>query len=126
MFLFSFFNQNFIGDIDDIRIYNRVLSIGEIDSLFHGSCVFTNINSIKSDISFSVFPNPAQNFISIKNDSGKFLQFSLYNAMGKVIVCKTLLSANNSLDLSVYSKGIYFYKLISENILMKGGTLIIH
>jgi hypothetical protein len=120
----SVYDQNFIGNIDDIRIYNRVLLASEVDSLYQQSCVFTDISSLKPEISFSVFPNPSTNIFTLKNNSNHSLQFTLYNSLGEIIIDKTLIDNTSTIDLSASSDGIYFYKLTSENNLIKTGKLI--
>jgi hypothetical protein len=57
-----------------------------------------------------IFPNPAQNKISIKLNSA-FSKFEIFDSKGELI----LLQKENMVDISNLPRGIYFVKVITEN-----------
>ncbi|MFN7015432.1 MAG: LamG-like jellyroll fold domain-containing protein [Bacteroidia bacterium] len=96
----------FKGSIDDIRIYNRVLTPLEVDSLFDepnpmttGVQDFSVINN-----SIGIYPNPttSQIYFSVQTN------VQLTNLAGQVISDKKNV---NTLDISDQLSGIYFLTL---------------
>ena len=118
------FNENFIGDIDDIRLYDRAISALEVDSLFNEENSTVGILSLEPETSFSVFPNPFKNILNIQNESNLEIQFTLYNSLGIIIYEEALKSKTSKIDLSSNPSGIYFYKLTDNKNLIKTGKLI--
>jgi len=106
-------------------------SIGTIDIIDKdvNKTVMFNITSIKntnliSSSSIDIFPNPADNKITMKlgeNLNGKLL-ISIHNIMGKVVdeftIGKDSKITTKTIDLSNYSKGVYFITLYNNNIIM--------
>lgn len=76
-----------------------------------------SLNTLKSegfanDYNFSVFPNPAENFITIQCESFDNEKIEIYDVLGQLIKSITV-SNNQKIDISNLSKGIYF--IILEN-----------
>ena len=87
--------------------------------------IFTSVNLLPDiNQSISIYPNPSNNELNIHNNSTQTFQFTLYNSLGEKIINKVLIHKANTIDLSGYSNGIYFYKLISDKQLIKSGKLI--
>ena len=66
------FPYYFSGKIDDIGIWNRILTQQEITSLYTSSTV--GITEISQSNLFSVFPNPANSEINVKIDTNLYCQ----------------------------------------------------
>ena len=67
------------------------------------------LNEIKNDLTeFSIYPNPTNNYLTIKHNSKEFYGVEIYNIQGKLI----LTSKDEEIDLSNNPAGIYFLKLI--------------
>ena len=71
-----------------------------------------------------VFPNPTAGELNIQITSTQEFQFTLYNSLGEKIIEKTFSGKSNTFNLSAYSNGIYFYKIISEKNIIKTGKVI--
>ena len=73
-------------------------------------------NSLKQDFEFNLFPNPATNSFTLKIDNSQqepvFLQ--IINSNGEIIDQKNNIQSTLSIDVSNYSKGIYFVKIHSN------------
>lgn len=79
-------NQFFIGKIDDIRIYNRVLSTSEIDSLFSEGD--PELNTPDNDLvcnNFEVYPNPVREKLYLKSEC-KLNSARLFDSQGKLVI----------------------------------------
>jgi hypothetical protein len=82
------------------------------------------ITAIKNNISFvdkiEVFPNPADDFVSVQLKSKKAAEFRilLISIDGKIIVSreyKNTTIVNDEISLKNYSSGVYFLQIESEN-----------
>lgn len=96
------------GKIDDIRIYNGVLTADDVTALFTGSessASKLNMNDI------SCYPNPATDLLHINIDAQNF-NTEIYDMSGK-----TILHSSNSKEINVSSlkPGLYFLKTIDGN-----------
>jgi hypothetical protein len=99
----------FAGKIDDIGIWNRALNQQEITALYNGGTV--GLNDLHQPVSFSVYPNPAQNIINIKvNPEDLGLPIKLFDIYGKLALSKTIDQKDFNLDLTNLANGIYLLR----------------
>ncbi len=99
----------FDGTIDEVRIYNRLLTQSEIDYLNLG---ISSLNNYSNRL-FKVYPNPTNSFITSENTSNKNInKIQLLDINGRVVLEIT----NNikQLDVSSIKKGVYLLQ-ISDN-----------
>ena len=67
--------------------------------------------------SLLVYPNPAKSIINFEllylsdRING---ELQLFNSIGKKVLSKQIRSSHIKIDISEYSKGIYFYRLLNE------------
>jgi hypothetical protein len=65
---------------------------------------------------FSVFPNPASNFVTINTDLQTAFDIEVYNTLGQLIYTKQNITADNlRLDINTYNSGLLFIKITSQN-----------
>lgn len=106
----------FNGDIDDVRLYNRILTDLEQDSLC-GQNFLTNINNVENSyIDFSLSPNPTTDLIKVNlelNSTYEKLFYRIFNAMGTSIQNGQLVGS----EISLYNltSGVYHVQLLSED-----------
>jgi len=82
----------------------------------------SNIN-IKKAIEIKVFPNPSSSYINIELENNNESTLELYNQLG--IKYNFKLNSNiNRISINNYLNGIYFYRIIKENEIIKSGTFI--
>jgi hypothetical protein len=85
--------------------------------LLDKSTDFEEMN-IKTD--FTIFPNPAQDNITILLNGIHLkpnYEVQIFNAVGKLVLIKSILSnETNSINIEFLSKGIYFIKLDNGNV----------
>ena len=89
--------------------YNFPIDTGLANTVFQALS-----NSVfEVDGSIAVYPNPATTEVTVKaNNNIKSIQ--LYDAQGRIILTSLTDSLEWKLDISNYSKGIYFIKIITE------------
>lgn len=73
-------------------------------------------NEINSNFVFTVYPNPAHNFVTVSSDT-EFINTTLemVNSLGEIVYQTTLNGNNRMISLPELSSGMYFLKLHSEN-----------
>lgn len=65
-----------------------------------------------------IYPNPAQDFITIEHLNSGLNTLSFYSADGKLIIRKEVSKAQNnkfSLDIHTVAKGVYYLKIVDES-----------
>ena len=61
-----------------------------------------------------VYPNPAKDFITIKNEKTENLSYQIFDVLGKIIMSGKSKS-NEKIDIQTLEKGNYFLQLQNEN-----------
>ena len=70
----------------------------------------------QADLGFTVYPNPAVNEIYVNNkNSVKGARILIQNSLGKIMYSEVLTSGSNSVNLSQYAAGVYFYEIYNNN-----------
>ena len=64
----------------------------------------------------TVYPNPTKDKFTINTNSQELIgsKIELYNSFGKLIFVGTIHNINTTVDLSGYTGGIYFMKIINK------------
>ena len=69
----------------------------------------TAIHDIKSEIAFTIYPNPANNLLQVSIPLTSGVQtFKVFDILGNQIISQPVENAVTSLDISKYASGIYF------------------
>jgi len=71
--------------------------------------------AFESATKFKVFPNPANNNVTIAADGIEAYKLSVTDLSGKVVMQKSLSGVENSLDISSLSTGAYFFTLTADS-----------
>ena len=77
---------------------------------FSTDCSSLSVND-NNKLDFSVYPVPVDNFIEIETDRA-IAKIEIYNKLGQIVIKTT---AENQIDISNLSKGIYFVKVKDIN-----------
>lgn len=107
----------FDGEIDDMFIYNRVLNLAEIGSLFGGQypCLNTGVNSLNEPQPNNVYENINGHLVvNVSTEKGDVL-FSIYNTVGERILERNLIGVNSTIETSL-AKGVYICVFKGENV----------
>lgn len=99
------------GQIDDVRIYNRALSLSEIDELYNEPNPATaGIQVEDEDQTFTIYPNPAQNSISL-SDLTLGAEIGILDLSGKVIFNTKVYSNQLTINTDDFTNGLYLIHL---------------
>jgi Secretion system C-terminal sorting domain len=86
---------------------------GCIDTSACYSILITDINETPSDIKNVVFPNPTKGKITVECEGMEKVE--VLDVAGKVVYEIAVLGDVLEIDLSVYSKGVYFVRVMTQN-----------
>jgi len=76
----------------------------------------TNISEINSsEIEVSVYPNPTNEFITIKVSENQHYTIQLFNLNGKLLTEQKSNSTENILNMANYTNGTYLLRFINNN-----------
>jgi len=100
---------NFNGTLDDIRIYNRALTLCDADSLFNmPNPLSVGIAENNSSTKINIYPNPASDKIYLEN-AERIVKLIFFNLNCQLI--KQVKYEKGSIDISDLSSGFYFLKV---------------
>jgi hypothetical protein len=89
--------------------YNFPIDTGLANTVFQ-----TLSNSVfEMDNSVVVYPNPATSQVNVKSDS-KLQSIQVYDVQGRILYTKLANEKQTTIDLTHKSKGIYFFKIITD------------
>lgn len=111
--------KSFLGKIDDIRFYNRVLSTNEIHQIYllAGSCQVIGIEELTERTIINIYPNPTANIIHIESSNATSINVSVFDINGREIINQCLNKQNAIIDLSSFPNGLYFIKTMNDGII---------
>jgi hypothetical protein len=103
------------GKVDDLRIYNRVISAAEVDTLKNivSSCIpQSTINHfLGGDI--QIYPNPSNGMLMLNNYvSNKIQRIELLSISGQTL--REINPQQNTIDLNDISKGMYLIRFFDK------------
>jgi hypothetical protein len=107
----------FVGDIDDIRIYNRALTENDVQLLYQETGT-TNIQEEVANITdVKVFPNPASNYFNLELgvEGIQDIRIMYFDMSGKVIGDFYFQNVNQrfntTIEIDALSNGMYILKI---------------
>lgn len=104
------FTTNLAGGITQARVLNHIANIGVNMS------DYTSIAPINNEEIFSVFPNPASDFIRIEmSDDREVKQLQLCDVAGRIILSEEKISSSKNISVSNLPAGIYFVRALTKN-----------
>ncbi len=122
----NYANEGFIGTLDDIGIWNRVLTEEEIQNLYNANICYdhvtvtdtliinfnmTGFNPVTYEHSIEIYPNPTSDHITI--NYGDFVglngyTLSIFNPMGQLVHNSNITQQQEYLDLNTWGgMGVY-------------------
>lgn len=114
-------NANFFfkGLIDDIKVYNRVLTSSEVYDLYHEkTCFFTSISEIEKDIDISLYPNPASSQLNIDIlNAGDAIGYSVISSTGQIVYSGSIHKDDKTVNIQLptLSSGLYTVSVKTTN-----------
>lgn len=101
------------GALDDIGIWNRELTVSEIQQLYQSSL---SVNDVKLQ-KFTVAPNPASDYVIVKTKNNSSFNYKISDQTGRTILQG---DSNNTIhekiDIKSLPKGVYYLQINKEAI----------
>jgi hypothetical protein len=94
------------------------------NSCFLNTC-YTGIDEHRKNSFSLVFPNPNSGSFNVQVENSSNNSIEIYNLLGEQIRAEFLGNHSNHMDLSSQPKGIYFYRVLSDNKLIGSGKLVL-
>ena len=69
----------------------------------------------RSDASWTVYPNPSSGKYSLQLNEASIYQLTLMDVSGRIVDHRTIDSSQYLLDISEYSKGIYYLNIVTSD-----------
>lgn len=105
------------GWIDDVRIYNRILSKDEVRILSSNNfdCSTVAINEPGTYPEIKLYPNPTEDVLTIESEDLPRVWFlKVYDSLGKLVQTGKLENNNRTIDFRGLNPGIYFLVIETE------------
>ncbi|MDL2308821.1 T9SS type A sorting domain-containing protein [Bacteroidales bacterium OttesenSCG-928-B11] len=77
--------------------------------------LFTSIDTYELDATLSIFPNPASEYIIIKNENPFTVHAEIYDLNGKLIITSNTIESEAQISLHDLAPGNYFVRILGEN-----------
>ncbi|MEP1490522.1 MAG: LamG-like jellyroll fold domain-containing protein [Algibacter sp.] len=103
-------SKDFVGEMDEIRIYNRALTTADIQALYAANSTLST-PTIDKVTDFAVFPTITSDVLEVKSNV-QLKQLSIVNITGTTI---RRIKANETVNVSNLSSGLYFIVGQSDN-----------
>lgn len=96
--------ETMIGDFTAIQGFNQPAeALGPI-----------SIESVKSAIEFSVYPNPVADYVTISCKENKKFTWRLTNLMGQEVAHSQPFTSNTTVDMRAFTPGNYLLTILSD------------
>jgi hypothetical protein len=71
---------------------------------------FSSVGEVGDDFAVNIFPNPAEDFLTVKYSSPDAYTFRMYDVTGKMVIERPVKN-DDVISLEELNSGVYFYKL---------------
>lgn len=107
--------QYYHGKIDDVKIFDCVLSDAEVMNLFDGTTAIDPLVNGNA-MSFNIYPNPASDWVSIEHGHSASVRVRVLNSHGQESFNCSLNGQSSRIDLSdKLASGFYFIQLVDAS-----------
>lgn len=100
-----------IVELDELRIFDKVLSTSEIAALYTPAPVNSGINNILEESKFRIYPNPSKGNMQLDYEmavNNELANVTIYDLDGRELLSNRKVLPQENIDISNLSKGLYF------------------
>ncbi|MDP4271821.1 MAG: T9SS type A sorting domain-containing protein [Bacteroidota bacterium] len=108
----TFSSTNLFLNLTDAS--TSTFAISDISKITFGTS--SGVSDIKDETVLSVYPNPASDFIKIKNLAGSESLITIYRIDGAIALQKTINNENQTIDISGLSNGLYLLQTSNKTL----------
>ncbi|BDS09597.1 LamG-like jellyroll fold domain-containing protein [Aureispira anguillae] len=111
-------NSNYGSDglIDDIHIYNRLLSDCDVNDLYTPNTTTSTTSITRPIEELVLYPNPAQDWLTVTLTTKDYqnTQLQIINTTGQILQHQTVSAPKVSIPTKQLAKGVYFVRLLND------------
>ena len=111
--------RNSVGSIPNFPHYRLGREIGSACDT-----IYTSISPPQESVGIQVYPNPAQESLTIELPQKEEAEFVLFDITGRVVLSQKLWKLTETVSLAHLPKGMYFYLLKSEKGILAQGKVV--
>jgi len=113
----------FPGDVPACLIYTYKVYTGlgaledsvQIKWRFDSADCFLDVEEESSNIEYSTYPNPANDFFYIQlKSNNNDVSVKIFNILGETVMTENLINGLNQLSINNLNSGVYFYSIIEN------------
>lgn len=117
----------FIEEYDDLMLVswvqdNNTHSVLQSES--YDLTITTAVSEMKDQETITIFPNPGQGIFTLQG--GADCQMEVSDISGKMIFSEQVFKDQHTMDLSGFEPGVYFVKIVRENMLVAIEKLMVY
>ena len=123
--------NDYIGDTYEDEVQQLKFWISQrlnwMDLVMLGDCnLVVDNQDVISNFTIHLFPNPANNQITIEVDHARFdeLTINVFDMLGNFIQSSKISNKSNTIDISSYNNGIYIYHISEKNSIITKGKFV--
>jgi len=119
--------QYFNGSIDELKIFNRVLTAEEVKKMYNSTLVPTNSKLDVNSSEIAIYPNPTTDKleIEIQNSVFKIRSIIVTDVLGSQVIRLSEVKENNIISLQDIPEGIYFVNIIGDYQIVRKKILVV-
>lgn len=107
--LFTGGSSKYVGDIDDLKIFNRAISASEVSNLYTNNAL-SSPNFASTTPEISIYPNPVKDILHIET-ADEIKSVTVFGILGNQVLTTT----SKEVNFSHLSKGTYIVKIQDAN-----------
>lgn len=101
------------------------IDVNECDTQVGGD-PWTSVDELDMSNMVSIYPNPFTSdiIVEVESEYNENYNLEIYNSLGVLLVSSTLNKGVNKIEMNNLSSGVYIYKVIGNNNIIKSGRLV--
>jgi hypothetical protein len=104
----------FFGTMDDVLIYDRALTIEEVEIIYLDQAV-TSTNEIVQTGKIKLYPNPSNGLFNITKNNSEEMVYSVFDSKGMQVYSGQCV---DNINISHLDAGVYYIRFNVENALI--------
>lgn len=97
--------------VDELRIYDKVLTTAQIAALYTPAPANSGINNISEESKFRIYPNPSKGNMQLDYEmfvNDELANVTIYDLDGRELISNRNVLPQENIDISNLSRGLYF------------------
>ncbi|WP_158848590.1 T9SS type A sorting domain-containing protein [Algibacter sp. L1A34] len=84
-------------------------------NIVEGSAPTLSTNNLEQELGLSLYPNPTNGVVNVKNSSNTNVAITVYDLNGRALLNKKVTNTTSEINITNLASGVYLFKVKSEN-----------